>query len=70
MLQHYANVIEELVDEPRLSAEEISRAREAVEERSSEELDQLLADLLENPTVAAVGALGAAKLLYEPGRKA
>jgi len=67
MFQHYANVIEELVGEPRLSAEEqIDRARTAVEDRPAEELDKLVADLIERPTLAASKGSGAAKVFYDP----
>jgi hypothetical protein len=68
MFQHYANVIEELVGEPRLSAEEqIDRAREAAEDRPAPELDELMADLFLRPTLAAAGGEGAAKVFFEPG---
>jgi integrase len=53
MYDHYANVIDELEGEPRLpAAEQIDRAREAVEELQRQELDRLMADLLSQPTVA------------------
>ena len=80
MFRHYANVIEELEGEPILPAEEqILRAREAVEERDKEELDALVADLLENPTISAAqrrqrilpGAAGvarAAMVFYAPNK--
>jgi integrase len=67
MFQHYANVIEELVDEPRLSAQEqIERARAVVETKATEELNDLTVDLLERPTIAATGGEGAADILYAP----
>jgi integrase len=78
MFRHYANVIEELQGEPILGAEEqIVRAREAVEEKARQELDELTADLLERPTISggrrAFGGAGerrpglpAAKVFYEP----
>ena len=80
MFRHYANVIEELQGEPILPAEEqILRAREAVEERDKKELDTLIADLLENPTISAaqrrqrtvpgVAAVArAAMLFYAPNK--
>jgi integrase len=69
MFQHYANVIEELVGEPRLPAEEqICRARDAVDEKPPKELDELVADLFERPTLAAAGGRGAAKVFYGPER--
>ncbi len=67
MFRHYANVIEELVGEPVLSAEEqILRARAAVDARRKEELDELVADLMEHPTLAAAGESGAAQVFYAP----
>lgn len=67
MFEHYANVIEELVGEPRLPAEEqIHRARAAAEDKPTQELDRLVADLFERPTLAAAGGEGAAKVFYEP----
>jgi hypothetical protein len=70
MFAHYANVIEELVGEPRIPVEEqITRARDVVEDTPSEELDNLAAELFARPTVASAGTSGAAKLLYEPGAK-
>jgi integrase len=70
MFQHYANVIEELVDEPRLSAEEqIERAREVVEDKPTSELNDLTADLLERPTIAAASGEGAAKMFYGPSNE-
>jgi hypothetical protein len=75
MFAHYANVIEELRGEPILPAEEqIRRARQAVEERQSEELDRLVVDLYEHPTVSGIGGgdgeqeiVRAAEFFYEPG---
>lgn len=70
MFSHYAGVIEELVGEPRIPVEEqIARARDIVEDTPSEELDNLAAELFVRPTVGSAGKSGAAKLLYEPGRK-
>lgn len=67
MFSHYANVIEELIDEPRIPVEEqIARARDVVEDKPSEELDNLAAELFARPNVASAGDRGAAKLLYEP----
>ena len=67
MFEHYANVIEELQDEPRLSVEEqILRARHATEEKERQELDELTADLIEHPTVAAGGKDSAASVFYRP----
>jgi integrase len=67
MFKHYAPVIDELVGEPVISAEEqIFRARSAVAARDKEELDSLLADLFERPTLTSGGHLGAARLLYAP----
>lgn len=67
MFRHYANVIEELVGEPRLSAEEqIWRAREAVDERPAAELDTLTRELYERPTLAAAGGKGAAEIFFAP----
>jgi integrase len=67
MFQHYAAVIEELVDEPRIPVEEqIQRARDVVEDKPSDELDDLAAQLFAKPTIASAGKSGAAKLLYEP----
>ena len=67
MFQHYANVIEELVDEPRIPVEEqIQRARDVVEDKPAEEPDDLLVDLYACPKVTASGKSRAATLLYEP----
>jgi integrase len=67
MFAHYAHVIEELVGEPVLSAEEqIVRARAVVEAARKEELDGLVADLLEHPTIAAADDGGAAHVLFDP----
>jgi integrase len=67
MFKHYANVIEELVGEPRLDAvEQIRRARELVADRPANELDELTADLFERPTVAGEGERLAAKVFYAP----
>jgi integrase len=68
MFQHYAAVIEELIDEPRIPVEEqIARARDVVEDRPAEELDNLAAELFARPSVRSAGKTYAAKLLYEPG---
>ncbi len=59
MFNHYANVIDELVGEPVLpAAEQIARARDAVVELERKELDELMADLIEHPTIASVGGDG------------
>ncbi len=69
MFNHYANVIDELVGEPVLSAaEQIARAREAVVELERRELDKLMADLFERPTIgAAENEDDAATRFYGPG---
>jgi len=68
MFQHYAAVIEELIDEPRIPVEEqIARARDVVEDKPAEELDNLAAELFARPRVQSAGKSGAAKLMYEPG---
>jgi integrase len=68
MFKHYANVIEELVGEPRLDAvEQIARARDAVAEMPAEELDELTAELFEQPTVTGgEGPRHAAHIFYAP----
>lgn len=67
MFKHYANVIEELVGEPRLSAEEqISRAQLAVRERAARDLDRLVVDLFENPTLSSPGSAQASVIFYKP----
>jgi hypothetical protein len=67
MFQHYANVIDELVGEPRLSAEEqIIRAREGVEQIPRNELDVLMADLFDRPTVTGEGESQAANIFFAP----
>ncbi len=59
MFAHYANVIDELVGEPVLSAaEQIARARDAVMELERKELDELMADLIEHPTITSAGGDG------------
>jgi integrase len=73
MFSHYANVIDELVGEPVLSAtEQIERAREAVGKLETQELDKLVADLLEHPTVRYVHGGGpailAARIFFGDGR--
>jgi integrase len=55
MFTYYAGVIKELRGEPTLpAAEQIARARDAVIEREREELDELMADLIEHPTITSV----------------
>jgi integrase len=68
MFKHYANVIEELVGEPVLDAvEQITRARDAVAEMPAEELDELTAELFEQPTVTGgEGPRHAAHIFYAP----
>ena len=67
MFAHYANVIEELVGEPVLPApDQIARARETVEELEAQELDKLMAEVIERPTIAASSEHGAAVVLYRP----
>jgi integrase len=69
MFAHYANVIDELVGEPVLpAAEQISRARDAVVELERKELDELMADLIEHPTVrhGGGGRRRAAHAFYAP----
>src|SRR5207244_3538044 len=67
MFADYANVIEELVGEPTLSAEDqISRARRIVEVTEAIRLNQLMGELIECPTVSASTGPSAARLLYEP----
>jgi hypothetical protein len=67
MFGHYANVIDELVGEPALPAvEQIARARQAVSELERQELDELINDLIQYPTVQASGG-GAAKRMYGEG---
>jgi integrase len=73
MFAHYANVIDELVGEPVLPvAEQIARARDAVMELERKELDEMMADLIEHPTIASAGGDGgggrrrAAHAFYAP----
>jgi hypothetical protein len=47
---------------------QIARARDVVEDKPADELDDLVAELFAKPTVASAGESGAAKLLYEPGK--
>lgn len=55
MYRHYANVIEELKGEPVLPvADQIARARAAIEEMERKELDCLMASLFLFPTLTAV----------------
>lgn len=57
MYEHYAGVIKELDEQPQLSAaQQIARARNAVVEMERQELDELMADLAERPTVSVGGA--------------
>lgn len=59
MFSHYANVIEELVGEPRIPVEDqIKRARDVVEDKAAEELDNLAAELFAWPNVASAGKSG------------
>jgi integrase len=52
MFSHYANVIQELKNEPVLpAAEQIVRARHAVVELERHALDEMMADLIQNPTI-------------------
>lgn len=54
MFSHYAHVIEELRYEPVLpAAEQIARARDTVVGLESHKLDELMADLFENPTIGS-----------------
>jgi integrase len=67
MFRHYAGVIQELVGEPIISPDEqITNAREMVHERPADQLDQIVSDVLERPTIAASGGSGAAAELYAP----
>ena len=67
MFKHYAAVIDELVGEPVISAEEqIVRARAAVAARDKEELDSLVQELFDRPTLASGGGSRAARLFYAP----
>ncbi|MFI5004171.1 MAG: tyrosine-type recombinase/integrase [Solirubrobacterales bacterium] len=70
MFNHYANVIDELVGEPVLpAAEQIERARDAVVELERQELDELMADLIEHPTISSPrggGRRRAAHTFYAP----
>jgi hypothetical protein len=71
MFKHYANAIEELVGEPRLSAEEqIKRARLACQQWSTAKLDKMVVDLFENPTLSAPGREKASIMFYKPGLQA
>lgn len=70
MFSHCANVIEELVGEPRIAVEEqIKRARDTVEDKPAEELDELAVQLFGKPKVEAADPSTAAKLLYGPSDK-
>ena len=54
MFRHYAGVIEELVGEPRLSAEaQIEAARAALRQRTDAELAELVGSLVEHPAADA-----------------
>lgn len=67
MFRHYASVIEELVGEPALPADEqISRARQAVAEADEGELAELVVDLFDRPTQAAAAGGGAWRRFYAP----
>jgi integrase len=64
MFGHYAHVIQELRHEPPLPADEqIARARQTVIELERQELDELMDDLIQHPTVSASGGR-AAKRMY------
>ena len=68
MFKHYANVIDELVGEPRLPAEEqIKRARLACQQWSVAKLDKMVVDLFENPTLSSPGSDKASIIFYMPG---
>lgn len=68
MFKHSANAIEELVGEPRLSAEgQIKRARLAVQKMPAFKLDRLVVDRCENHTVSSPGSENASIIFYEPG---
>lgn len=65
MFKHCANVIDELVGEPRLSAEEqIKRARNACQQWSAPELDKMVVDLFEYPTISKPGSEQASLYFY------
>lgn len=77
MFGHYAHVIQELRHEPDLPAgEQIARARDAVIEMERQALDEMMADLIENPTIGGgrtrahqelpVGSRPAAWTMYAP----
>ena len=68
MFKHYANVIEELVGEPRLPAEEqIKRARLACQQWSTAKLEKMVVDLFENSTLSSPGSDKASIIFYKPG---
>jgi integrase len=68
MFKHHANVIEELVREPRLSAEEqIRRARLACQQWSTAKLDKMVVDLFGHPTLTSPGSDQASVIFYKPG---
>lgn len=65
MFNHDANVIEELVGKPHLSAEEqIDRAQQAVLQLTAPKLNRMTFDLCERPTVQSGG--GSPKVFYGP----
>ncbi len=65
---HYANGIEELVGEPRLSAEEqIDRARDALHTTAEDELAELVGALVEHPAASSDGGRSEAyRMFYRP----
>jgi integrase len=67
MFDHYANVIDELTGEPILPVDaQIARARKAVGDRPKDELDGLVAELFERPTIAKADDDGAAVEFFQP----
>ena len=69
LFRHYASVIEELVGEPALSADEqIARARATVSSRRGDEVTELVVDLLAHPTRRSAAREGseAWRVLYDP----
>jgi hypothetical protein len=67
MFQHYAAVIEELAGEPRIPVEaQIKKARDVVDDKPADELDNLAAELFARPTIGSSGKFRAAKLFYQP----
>lgn len=67
MFDHYAHVIDELTGEPILPVDEqIERARRAVEDKPTDELNRLVAEILENPTITAADIDSAAAEFFRP----